>query len=261
MEKFRWMGMAIAAVLFSVGLTACGGDDDVDEPVVDESGVVNNLKKLTCVKYYSKDDGDGHTYNMEYDATGKLSSVVVTEIYDGSVEHMNWSYSWSSGLITRDGWDKDKIYLDNNLVSEGEDEYYFYDSNNKIIRAKMNRGDNFQFTWSGERLVKVVEDDEEYQASISYSGKTCTGHCVVILDKAFEFCTEAELLYAHPELFGIYTSELPSKIEMTYTRTNYEYTCEYQYEFTKDNYVSGVTVTITSSDGDTYTDWCELTWE
>jgi hypothetical protein len=255
------MGMAIAAVLFSVGLTACGGDDDVDEPVVDESGVVNNLKKLTCVKYYSKDDGDGYTYNMEYEATGKLSSVVVTEIYDGSVGHANWSYSWSSGLITIDGEYKiHKIYLDNNLVSEGEDEYYYYDSNNKIIRAKMSRGDNFKFTWSGERLVKVVSDDE-YQASISYSGKTCTGHCVVILDKAFEFSCDEELLYAHPELFGIYTSELPSKIEMTYTRTNSEYTYEYQYEFTKDNYVSGVTVTRTRSDGYTRTDWCELTWE
>jgi hypothetical protein len=253
------MGMAIVAVLFSVGLTACGGDDDGDEPVVDDSGVVNNLKKLTCVKYYSKDDGDGYTYNMEYDATGKLSSVVVKEIYGGgSVEHMNWSYSWSSGLITRDGWDK--IYLDNNLVSDVEDDYYFYDSNNKIIRVKKNRGDNFQFTWSGERLVKVVSDDE-YQASISYSGKTCTGHCVVILDKAFEFCNEEELLYAHPELFGIYSSELPSKIEKTYTGTNGEYTYEYQYEFTKDNYVSGVTVTRTNRDGYTRTDWCELTWE
>jgi hypothetical protein len=254
------MGMAIVAVLFSVGLTACGGDDDVVEPVVDDSGVVNNLKKLTYVKYYSKDDGDGYTYNMEYDATGKLSSVVAGEIYDGSVGHVNWSYSWSGSLITIDG--KHKIYLDNNLVSEGEDEYYFYDSNNKIIRAK-NWGYNFQFTWSGERLVKVVSDDE-YQASISYSGKTCTGHCVVILDKAFEFSCDEELLYAHPELFGIYTSELPSKIEKTYdTGTNYEYTYEYQYqyEFTKDNYVSGVTVTITDSDGDTYTDRCELTWE
>jgi hypothetical protein len=259
------MGMAIAAVLFSVGLTACGGDDDVVEPVVDESGVVNNLKKLTCVKYYSKDDGDGYTYNitynMEYDATGKLSSVVVTEKDDESVEHMNSSYSWSSGLITMDG--EYKIYLDNNLVSEGDDEYYFYDSNNKIIRVK-DKYDNFQFTWSGERLVKVVENDE-YQASISYSGKTCTGHCVVIWDKAFEFCGEEELLYAHPELFGIYTSELPSKIEETYIGTNSEYTYEctyeYQYEFTKDNYVSGVTVTRTRSDGYTRTDWCELTWE
>jgi hypothetical protein len=256
------MGMAIAAVLFSVGLTACGGDDDVVEPVVDESGVVNNLKKLTCVKYYSKDDGDGYTYNMEYDATGKLSSVVVKEIHGGgSVEHMNWSYSWSSGLITMDG--EYKIYLDNNLVSDVEDEYYFYDSNNKIIRVK-DKYDNFQFTWSGERLVKVVENDK-YQASISYSGKTCTGHCVVIWDKAFEFCGEEVLLYAHPELFGIYTSELPSKIEETYIGTNSEYTYEctyeYQYEFTKDNYVSGVTVTRTNRDGYTRTDWCELTWE
>jgi hypothetical protein len=118
------------------------------------------------------------------------------------------------------------------------------------------------FTWDGDRLVKVISNNE--QTSITYSGKTCTGPCLV-WNQIFYLSDYKALFYAHPELFGIYTSELPAKIVMTNTKYNDETTYEFQYEFTKDNYVSKVTGTETYDNGEgkpnTETLKYELTWE
>jgi hypothetical protein len=265
MKTIRWIGMAISAVLLSVGLSACSSDDDgddVEEPVIDEPGVATNVKKLTCLKYYvcseyfGMEGNESTTYNMKYDAAGKLSSVAGTDIRHNESYPWNSTYTWSNDIIYFDGpYGKKILNLANGLIVESQYETYVYDSNNKI---KSMKGDgDWQFVWDGEKLVKV--NTAGLYATITYSGKTCNGQCVVWFE-GLDMSDFDELTYAHPELFGLRTSELPTKIEVE-TKNEYDYTLDYQYEFTDDNYVSKIFVTDTRSDGETATSRYELTWE
>jgi hypothetical protein len=280
MKNFRWIGMAVTTFLLSIGLTACSSDDDDEEPIVDESGVVTNLKELVHIKY--DDDETCTTYDMEYDSAGKLISVATTDEYDDQLDSWIEAYDWSNGLISstrQEGINSSKgnLYLVNGLVRESKFNYggyniFTYDSNNKLKSVeyydynKTYHYKTFQFTWDGERLVEVKRinsnGEEEYQATITYSGKTCVGQCV-IWNEAFLRLSEYEgLVYAHPEIFGIRTSELPQKIvEKANSAYDDDCTYDYQYEFTKDNYVSNIIITEAYSNGDTYTSKLGLSWK
>ena len=152
---------------------------------------------------------------------------------------------------------------------------YSYDSSSQLAKVKetnsQNNGtDTYIYTWENKRMTKLtntyINDSKEETAvyEYTYSGKTCKGWFPNIEDEAWKPIDDDCIFYAHPELVGMRTTQLPDQI---YNKDDaYEMTIKYTYKMDKDGYVENCTViniekSLSDNKTETDTTIYTLKWE
>ena len=258
MKTFRFIGMALLALVMCVNFASCSDDD---EPSKNDDGVITNQKQLVELRM-TYEDGESVITEYSYDSKGKLLSAN----YDGRTSSITWgankiiesragsaiTYTLENGLITHtsdsDGGDLDNID-------------FTYNANNQLV--KLQTGEDYvSCIWQGEKLTKMIESysDEDFY-ELSYSGKTCKGYLPIIVWNVDDLCP---LFEAHPELVGMRCNQLPDKI---YSKDEYNEETElYSYTFDKDGYLESCTEVSTykrldNNETRTETTIYTFTWE
>lgn len=241
-------GKLALAVLVCTGFVACGSDDD--ETTNPNGGVIGG-KKITMLVHEQKD----LTLTFDYDSEGKL---VMASENDRKLE-----YTWSDDAIDYTiNWGKLRSYvLKNNIVqkdmtNDGSD-YFYYNSAGQLKKWSPD-GDIVSLTWDGDKLTSVTRYDEdntfEYKQTITYNGCCNAGYNPLIVD----IVCEDVLTYAHPELFGLRSTQLPSSITTVSNVYNPKTgTRNYEYEFDESGYITKIVGKVESEIVETWT----ITWE
>lgn len=257
MKTFRILGMALFAILLCVNLVACGGSDEPE--VDDESGVVTNEKKLVEMSIvWSGDESVTNTFT--YDNNNRLISAKHTEFYNGKSHTNTKKYTWGSGIIIGNNISYNLI---DNLIKSTDSENsgdlcnatFTYNSSKQLITCKDVQDYGTYITtlfWEGNKIIKSTFDNESsiYTTAISYTNKTCKGYNPIVI---YFIDDLKHLLFAHPELVGMRTNQLPSKAYAKWG--DEEETTEFSYTFTNDGYIESCTVKETEVyDGEIYTE-------
>lgn len=252
MKQFKFLAMAIFAMVMSIGFVACNSDDD------DNNGGVS----ITSGKKLMSISSEYETINFTYGEDGKLARA--TSSVNGNSEYINLDWSGNTiTLTTHARWDENPctITLDNGKISkatDGEDTYKVaYSGNNlsQIIGNNINK-----YTWENGNIVKFQKGSNTY--NYTYYTDKPNKHSVFDLDVlGFDDAILAEygnlLIMAHPTLLGLSNKNLLKSV------TDSEgYTLSYTYELDGDGYPIKITETekknqYDSGSPEVYT----LTWE
>lgn len=276
MKTFRFIGMALFAVLMCVNFTSCsGGDDDpTEEP--EEGGVVVNGKNLVKIVGKSANGSYSETYTFSYDNKGRLIAATEAEEEGGYKETDTFELVWGDDAIkvTEKSTYSGSIYtesyiftLKNGLVQYEDEEdgargTYTYNSSNKLIKYSNSEDWTNTAIWDGDKLVSISDSDDD--ATLKYGNSCKKGYfpfIATMIDTG-----ECPLLFmAHPEIAGMRTTQLPTSITWTHTddysgKTDSE-TSTMEYEFDKEGYISKIIGKETDSDGSTDTYIYTLTWQ
>ncbi|WP_165157070.1 DUF4595 domain-containing protein [Parabacteroides sp. ZJ-118] len=241
MKTFRLIGMALLAVVMCVNFISCSDDDETK----DDIGILTNTRKLVEIKI-KEDDGDIEAIKFEYDSKGRVISTYEIKENGETLYHTN--YSWGDGNLIAMGEDGTvKHVFANKHVKTSSFNYsstssctYEYNDSGLLTLLRQN-----SFFWKEGQLTNLQSSSETYK--YVYSGKTCKGWCPVAHNEVWERVAgyeEGWIFYAHPELVGINTNQLPDK---QYRETfEGEGVTNFTYTFDDDGYVKSCTV------GDTY---------
>ena len=263
MKTFRFIGMALFAVLMCVNFASCSSDDDPTEEK-EEGGVVVSGKKLVKIVGTSKDSSDSETYTFKYDNKGRL--IEATESYlEGSYKDTEtYTFTWGDDAIKviakgSDYTDNYTLILKNGLVQNDENDNVFtYNSSNRIVKCSSgdNYGDGeFSVIWDSDKLVSISMENED--ATLTY-GTSCKKGYFPFFATILANDADAALFMAHPEIAGMRTNQLPTKL--TWTDKYGSETSTFTYEFDKEGYISKI-VGEEIFDGSTETYTYTLTWQ
>lgn len=252
MKQFKFLAMAIFAMVMSIGFVACSSSDD------DNNGGISitSGKKLMSVS-----SNYGTTIKFVYGEDGKL-----TRASRGNSEYI--SLDWSDNTITlttHASWSENPctITLDNGKISkatDGEETYKAAYSGNYLSQIT---GYNInKYTWENGNIVNYKEISEGNTYNCTYYTDMPNKHSVFDVDAlGFDDAILAEygnlLIMAHPTLFGLNNKNLLKSV------TDSEgYTVSFTYELDSDGYPTKITETWKESQYDSgsrevYT----LTWE
>lgn len=259
MKQFKFLAMAIFAMIMSIGFVACSSSDDDDN---NGGGSITNGKKLVSIS------SEYETIKFTYGEDGKLIRASYGDSY-GDSEYINLDWSGNTiTLTTHASWNENPctITLDNGKISkatDGEETYKTTYSGNYISQIT---GYNInKYTWENGNIVKYEEVDDEgktkYNTCTYYTDKP-NKHSVFDVDAlGFDDGILAEygnlLIMAHPTLFGLSNKNLLKSV----TR-NDGYTYSFTYELDSDGYPIKISETEKKNEHDSanpkvYT----LTWE
>lgn len=158
---------------------------------------------------------------------------------------------------------------------QGDGEYskiFTYNSSNQLIKVdemdERHSSDDcsYTYTWDNGKMIKYIykenNSENSYVYEYTYNGKTCKGWFPNIEDESWTPLDDDYIFFAHPELIGMRTNQLPEQIFNKYTDKSeyydeyYKETCKYEYtdeettkfDYTlnKDGYLESCTVTYTS---------------
>lgn len=247
MKTFRMIGIALIAVLISVNFTSCSGNDD--DPSNDEGGNIAVSKKLVEIKAV-EESGEEKGFDFTYNHDGN----VLTANYfrnDGISNYFdNSTFTWGDNTVIESVKNSSHIAdtytykFTNGLISSNNDYSYAYDSSNRLTSCtsilSTNRYSEVFYTWSNDKLTKISISDNyigEKTIEITYSGKKCKGYFTFIEE---DFIVgNGNLVHAHPELYGLKITELPSKITIKdYYDTKI---IELSYTLDKEGYITSYT--------------------
>ncbi len=225
---FNYLLMGAFAIMSSVAFISCSSDDDNPPTDIDnndyprdEYGVCTEGKKL---KSYSI----GGTCNLFYDTNNRLSKT--------NYCHYVWSED-KVEMLYDDGEVSRTYILNNGLVTKIIDRTMgeiklSYNANRQLVK-KEDIWDVTKYTWNSGRITKITDD--ESVSTFKYE-ETCKGYYPPTdgyINKIWNIGYVPEnLLYAHPELFGLRMNHLPSKViykEYDDGELGYEETIEYEY--------------------------------
>lgn len=262
MKTFRLIGMGLLAVLMCVNFASCSSDDDdpTEEPE-QEGGVVVSGKNL--VKIVGKSgDGDSEIYTFKYDNNGRL--IEATESYeeDGYEDTDTYQFIWGDDaikVIINPTYNY-TLTLKNGLVQssdlDDEDRIFTYNSSNRLIKSTAKYEDEtFSAIWDGDKLVSISEYEND--AILTY-GTSCKKGYFPFIATLMTYDGDAALFMAHPEIAGMRTNQLPTKI--TWTDNYGSEISTLTYEFDKEGYISKIVgEEIFNGSTETYT--YTLTWQ
>ena len=246
MKTFRLIGMALLAVVMSINFTSCSDDDE--EPIKNDDGIITNQKRLMEIKETNA-EGSIEIYTFSYDSKGRLISV--TDSWNGK-EHYTTRFTWGNNTIiaTSDDDDANTYTLTDNLVrkQQGDGEYskiFTYNSSNQLIKVdemdERHSSDDcsYTYTWDNGKMTKYIykenNSENSYVYEYTYNGKTCKGWFPNIEDESWTPLDDDYIFFAHPELIGMRTNQLPEQIFNKYTDKSeyydeyYKETCKYEY--------------------------------
>lgn len=243
MKTIRMVGMAAIAVLIGVGFASCNKDDNP------EGGDFSNEKKLTKIAV------DNTYISFTYDNKGRL---IKAERNDGYKQTVKWEDN-----VVKTSDNVDYIYtlpLSNGLVQSLYCDNYeeveaLYNLSNRLFKWESDETQT-KFVWDGDKLMFATYEEygNTYEDALTYA-KSCKKGYFPLLHLILDFESDLYLLYAHPELFGLRTTQLPASHTCTYGN-NLSYTETYSYEFDKEGYITKIAQT---EDGDVTT--FTLFWE
>ena len=272
MKTFRLIGMALLAVVMCVNFASCSDDDD---PIKNDDGIITNQKKLMEIKETS-DDGYISIYTFSYDNQSRLTSIVDNE--DGHSDNNIINFTWGNNTIiaTKRGDARRTYTLSDNLVrkqqnNEGASKAFTYNSSNQLIKVdetdERHSGDDcsYTYTWDNGKMTKHIykenNSEKSYVYEYTYNGKTCKGWFPNMEDEGWDALDDDYIFFAHPELVGMRTNQLPEQIfskdteiyeyydeyfkETCKSEYTYEDTVKSEYKLDKDGYVESCTVTYT----------------
>ena len=272
MKTFRLIGMALLAVVMCVNFTSCSDDDD---PIKNDDGIITNQKKLMEIKETS-DDGYISIYTFSYDNQSRLTSIVDNE--DGHSDNNIINFTWGNNTIiaTKRGDARRTYTLSDNLVrkqqnNEGASKAFTYNSSNQLIKVdetdERHSGDDcsYTYTWDNGKMTKHIykenNSEKSYVYEYTYNGKTCKGWFPNMEDEGWDALDDDYIFFAHPELVGMRTNQLPEQIfskdteiyeyydeyfkETCKSEYTYEDTVKFEYKLDIDGYVESCTVTYT----------------
>ena len=229
MKTFRLIGMALLAVVMCENFTSCS--DDEEKPTKNDDGVITNQKRLMEIKKTNA-EGSLEIYTFSYDSKGRLTSV--TDSWNG--KEYTTRFTWGNNTIMGDGDSGESTYFlnNNNLVSSfntiiqrinNSNPENTYNSSNQLINTSISRC-TATYTWNNDRITKCFGDDY--------------------------------IFFAHPELIGMRTNQLPEQILIKgtdkgeYDDDYYQETCkseytyedkfEFDYTLNKDGYLESCTI-------------------
>jgi len=273
MKTFRLIGMALLAVVMSINFTSCSDDDE--EAIKNDDGIITNQKKLMEIKETS-DDGYISIYTFSYDNQSRLTSIVDNE--DGHSDNNIINFTWGNNTIiaTKRGDARRTYTLSDNLVrkqqnNEGASKAFTYNSSNQLIKVdetdERHSGDDcsYTYTWDNGKMTKHIykenNSEKSYVYEYTYNGKTCKGWFPNMEDEGWDALDDDYIFFAHPELVGMRTNQLPEQIfskdteiyeyydeyfkETCKSEYTYEDTVKFEYKLDKDGYVESCTVTYT----------------
>lgn len=272
MKTFKLIGMALLAVVMSINFTSCSDDDE--EPIKNDDGIITNQKRLMEIKETNA-EGSIEIYTFSYDSKGRLISV--TDSWNGK-EYYTTRFTWGNNTIiaTDDDDDANTYTLTDNLVrkQQGDGEYskiFTYNSSNQLIKVdemdERHSGDDcsYTYTWDNGKMTKHIykenNSEKSYVYEYTYNGKTCKGWFPNMEDEGWDALDDDYIFFAHPELVGMRTNQLPEQIfskdteiyeyydeyfkETCKSEYTYEDTVKFEYKLDKDGYVESCTVTYT----------------
>ena len=233
MKTFRFIGMALFAVLMCVNLASCSSSDDDPTEEPEEGGVVVSGKKLA--KIVGKSEDRLETYTFSYDEKGRLMEIKETYEYTNGKHFDNSSrYVWGDDAI---GIIYDNVSytctLKNGLAQGDDDTYNFiYNDSNRIIKFDT---DYYTTTaiWDGDKLVFIGNMEGDLDITLKCEKSCKKGYYPFIA--SMMSCGPEALLMAHPEIAGMRTTQLPTSVTRG-KRDIYTYT----YEFDKEGYISKI---------------------
>ena len=256
MKQFKFLAMAIFAMIMSIGFVACSSDDDGN----------NGGGSITCGKKLVRISSEHETMNFTYGEDGKLIRASIN--VNGNSGYVD--FDWSGNTITLTphaiwGENPCTITLDNGKISETTDgeetrrAAYSGDYLSQITGGNINN-----YTWENGNIVEYSVD-----TGSNIPNYTCTYYTdmpnkhsvfdVEALEFNAAFVTDYcdLLVMAHPTLFGLNNKNLLKSV------TDSEgYTLSYTYELDGDGYPIEITETekenqYDSGSQEVYT----LTWE
>lgn len=237
MKQFKFLAMAIFAMIMSIGFVACSSDDDDNNG----GGSITSGKKLVRIS------SEYETINFTYGEDGKLTRA--SRNVNGNSEYINLDWSGNTiTLTTHARWEENPctITLDNGKISkatDGEETYKAAYSGNYLSQIT---GYNInKYTWENGNIVKYKVDNEGdiYNYTCTYYTDMPNKHSVFDVDaQRFDDAILAEygnlLIMAHPTLFGLNNKNLLKSVT-----DSKGYTLSYTYELDGDGYPIKITET------------------
>ncbi len=275
MKTIKFIGMALFAILMCVNFTSCSKDDG---PTKNDNGIITKGKRLTKLTCDDSDEFESYIFN--YDDNGKLIEVIETK--EGA-PYCYYSFIWNDDFVQEianyiDGYySYDMTYfvkegIIKNSLGNSSGPYsnttygdtLVYNSSNKLIRNKWHDGTN-SFIWNDDKLISYsikhyssigagFDQDQKY----IYSDLTCSKGCfhpILFTAREYLFADRNYVFaFAHPELFGLKTTQLPAE---EYYRSGDEICCYFEYKIDNNGYVSNIIIKYPEWKDVIYT----LTWE
>ena len=259
MKTFRFIGMALFAVLMCVNFASCSSSDDDPTEEKEEGETVVTSKKLA--KIVGTGVFKNVSYTFSYDNKGRLAESIYTEGYDGKIDVVNKKYTWSDNLIKVD-WSSDQYSYNNTLTIENglvklekssdDSAIFSYNQSNRIVKI----GDATTIDWNTDKLTSITSTNG-WNKSLIYDKSCKKGYFPFIADM---IGGKNKLLFmAHPEIVGMKTSQLASTMTRTYNygaSGNRTEITHFNYEFDNEGYISKISGEV---DGSAYT--YTLTWK
>lgn len=258
MKTLRMFGMALIAIVLSANFASCSKEDT---PEKGENGIVVGDKKLTRLSITTD------TYvSFTYDDKGRL---IKAEEVDGSDYSFTETMIWGDNAVkisTKELYEG-KEYNDNYtlpIVNGLVQSYNFnssqytavYNQSNRLIEWGKER-DQTIIIWDGDKLVSATNNayGYVYDYTLTYEKSCKKGH-YPLLSNLTDVGNGSFLYFAHPELLGLRTTQLPASVTYTFDNKSPE-TTSFSYELDKQGYISKIITKEENSEPYTYT----LTWE
>ena len=260
MRTLRKFGMALFAVLVCANFAACSSDDDTAS-----NGVGGKKMSKLVYENYSSYTTVAETMTFDYDVDGKL--VLASNDYDNRIFEFNWSEDMIERICLSDNYSSRDYILKNNLVQK-VDHDYDYDMGDRFVYNGANRLEQriepstlYEYTyttsatWDGDKLMSITSKAGDRIISkeiITYGGRCSAGYNPLIVSLFYG----KELFYAHPELLGLRTNQLPVSVTY-YSSDNSVKTYNYEYEFDAASYITKI---VEKVDNEIVRAWT-ITWE
>ena len=254
MKTFRFIGMALFAVLMCVNFASCSSSDDDPTEEKEEGEVVVGSKKLA--KIVGTGVYKNKSFTFSYDNKGKLVESIYTEGDDGKIDVVNKKYTWSDNSIKVDrSSDQYSYTIENGIVklkkSSDDSATFSYNQSNRIVKI----GDAKTIDWNNDKLTSITSANG-WNKSLIYDKSCKKGYFPFIA----EMIGAGDIIFmAHPEIVGMKTTQLPSTMTMTYDYGVYGKGTDithFNYEFDNEGYISKISGEV---NGEPYT--YTLTWK
>ena len=240
--------MAMLAIVMGVSLTSCSKDNNTD------SGDQSSEKKL--MKIVTVDEsGNEMGLRFHYDNNGKLNKVQFNNGEDRTSLRTS-KYSWDGNVINfkePNSQDTFKFTIDDQFIISYEDgsisrSYLYFSDRLDKINLGWSIPAYISTIWNEDKLVEIKDVASSTTVTTITYGKTCNkGYCPIIPSmiegsKHLLDVTDASIMglyVAHPELFGVRTSQLPATITTTDSWGDSK-SENISYEFSEDGYISKI---------------------
>ena len=262
MKTFRFLGMALLAVVLCVNFTACSDDDSEQNENGNQSG--ENLK-LASVTWDLNDGGTEYSYDAqghisevaEYDEAGELSSLSTIEYNSDNIV-----------VTTDDGYHEDICSLNANgqivksvCTSGGytKTAEYAYNAEGYLISIyEVEYDETTNLTWENGNLIKA--DDGYMEKTYAYTSTPSEKGFTYLDDILIDIFPDNVYLplLANSGYFGKVPKNLLASAAETYQDSGDSSSWNLDYEFGDNGYVTKISA-VGGADFDD--SWVSLTWK